>query len=86
MSFASGPEALLITPKSLPYGNYSVPLKIADQQGVTAHDVLRVVVCDCGKGDVCQDPLPRSSGLHGAATGILLGAMLLMACESDFHK
>ncbi|XP_053499954.1 cadherin-like protein 26 [Ictalurus furcatus] len=74
-----GSEILLISQKSLPYGNYSVPLKIADQQGMLAHTVLQVVICDCGKGDVCQDLLPRSSSLNGAAIGILLGALLLMA-------
>lgn len=82
---SSGPEIVLINLKSLPYGNYFVPLKIADQQGAEGHDVLHVVVCDCGKGDVCLDLLPRSSTLHGAAIGILIGALLLLACES-FHK
>ncbi|XP_017342265.1 cadherin-like protein 26 isoform X2 [Ictalurus punctatus] len=74
-----GSEILLISQESLPYGNYSVPLKIADQQGMLAHTVLQVVICDCGKGDVCQDLLPRSSNLDRAAIGILLGALLLMA-------
>ncbi|XP_060794624.1 cadherin-like protein 26 isoform X3 [Neoarius graeffei] len=75
----TGSETFLISLKSLPYGKYSVPLKIADQQGMLAHDVLQVVVCDCGKGDVCRDQLPRSSTLHGAAIGILLGTLLMMA-------
>lgn len=57
---------------------------IADQQGMQARDILNVVVCDCGEGDVCLDLLPRSSTLHGAAIGILIGALLLLACES-FH-
>ncbi|XP_058266836.1 cadherin-like protein 26 isoform X2 [Hemibagrus wyckioides] len=69
-------ESLLISLKSLPYGNYSVPLKIADQQGVQTQDVLQVVVCDCGDGYVCKDLLPRSSTLHGAALGIMLGALM----------
>ncbi|XP_053498917.1 cadherin-like protein 26 isoform X2 [Ictalurus furcatus] len=76
---SSGYETSLISLTSLPYGTYSVPLKITDQQGVLAHNIFQVLVCDCGKGDVCQDLLPRSSSLHGAAIGILLGALLLMA-------
>ncbi|KAB5546046.1 hypothetical protein PHYPO_G00067590 [Pangasianodon hypophthalmus] len=76
---STGYETLLISLKSLPYGNYSVPLKIADQQGMLAHAVLQVVVCDCEKGDVCKDLLPRSSRLHGSAIGILLGTLLMIA-------
>lgn len=71
----------LISLTSLPYGTYLVPLKIADPQGELTQNILQVVVCDCGRGDVCQDLLPRSSSLHGAAIGILLGALLLMSCE-----
>ncbi|XP_046724929.1 cadherin-like protein 26 isoform X3 [Silurus meridionalis] len=76
---STGPETSLISKTSLPFGTYSVPLKIADQQGVLTHSVLQVVVCDCGKGDVCLNLLPRSFSLHGVAVGILLGALLLMA-------
>ncbi|XP_017342268.1 cadherin-like protein 26 isoform X2 [Ictalurus punctatus] len=75
---SSGYETSLISLTSLPYGTYSVPLKITDQQGVLAHSIFQVLVCDCGKGDVCQDLLPRTSSLHGAAIGILLGALLLV--------
>ncbi|KAF4077895.1 hypothetical protein AMELA_G00193260 [Ameiurus melas] len=74
-----GSETVLISQKSLPYGNYSVPLKIAEQQGMLTYTVLQVVICNCGKGDVCQDLLPRFSRLHRAALSILLGALLLMA-------
>ncbi|KAF4077900.1 hypothetical protein AMELA_G00193270 [Ameiurus melas] len=76
---SSGYETSLISLTSLPYGTYQVPLKITDQQGMLAHNIFQVVVCNCGKGGVCQDLLPRSSSLHGAAIGILLGALLLMA-------
>ncbi|XP_053338693.1 cadherin-like protein 26 [Clarias gariepinus] len=74
-----GSENVLISLNRLPYGNYSVPLKIADQQGVLGHDVLKVVVCDCGTGDACLGPRPRSTSLHGAAIGILLASLLLIA-------
>ncbi|KAF5906421.1 cadherin-like protein 26, partial [Clarias magur] len=71
-------ETSLISLKMLSYGNYTVPLKIVDQQGVVAQNVLQVMVCDCEKGDVCRRPKPISTRLHGAALGILLGSLLLM--------
>ncbi|KAF5893447.1 cadherin-like protein 26, partial [Clarias magur] len=74
-----GSETILISLNTLRYGIYSIPLEIADQQGMLGHDVLKVIICDCGKGDVCLSPLPRSTRLHGAAIGILLGALLMMA-------
>ncbi|XP_053338504.1 cadherin-like protein 26 [Clarias gariepinus] len=73
-----GTETSLISLNILPYGNYTVPLKILDQQGVEALNILQVMVCDCGKADVCRRPRPRSSRLHIIAIGILLGALLMM--------
>ncbi|XP_017571070.1 cadherin-like protein 26 [Pygocentrus nattereri] len=76
---STGSESSLISLKSLPYGNYLIPLRIEDQQGKVGLDTLNVVVCDCGDKDVCRSPLPRSSNLNGAAIGILLGSLLLLA-------
>ncbi|XP_036447122.1 cadherin-like protein 26 [Colossoma macropomum] len=76
--FMNRSESSLISLKSLPYGNYSVPLRIEDQQGKVGLDTLNVVVCDCGDKDVC---LSHSSNLHGAALGILLGSMVILACK-----
>ncbi|TTO15643.1 Cadherin-like protein 26 [Bagarius yarrelli] len=75
---SSGDQSSLISLTSLPYGTYLVPLTIADQQGLPTHENVKVVVCKCTEKDVCED-LGRSSNLHGAAIGILLGAILLMA-------
>ncbi|KAG9269915.1 cadherin-like protein 26 [Astyanax mexicanus] len=76
---STGLQTSLISVKSLPYGNYTVPLRIEDQQGQVGQDVLKVVVCDCGDQDTCRGLLPRIFNLHGAAIGILLGALLLIA-------
>ncbi|XP_058266774.1 cadherin-like protein 26 isoform X1 [Hemibagrus wyckioides] len=75
----SGDKSALISLTSLPYGTYFVPVIIADQQGLPTRDNIKVVVCKCKEENVCRDKLPRSSTLHGAAIGILLGALLLMA-------
>ncbi|KAK3519463.1 hypothetical protein QTP70_030627 [Hemibagrus guttatus] len=83
---SSGDKSALISLTSLPYGTYFVPVMIADQQGLPTHDNLKVVVCKCTEENVCQDKLPRSSTLHGAAIGILLGALFLMAqVVKDYH-
>ncbi|KAI4873635.1 hypothetical protein NFI96_031467 [Prochilodus magdalenae] len=75
----TGFETSLISLKSLPYGNFTIPLRIEDQQGQAGEDVLHLEVCDCGDHDVCRRLFPRSTHLHGAALGILLGSLLLLA-------
>uniref|UniRef100_A0A4W4DTD8 Cadherin domain-containing protein n=1 Tax=Electrophorus electricus TaxID=8005 RepID=A0A4W4DTD8_ELEEL len=72
----------LVSLRSLAYGNYSVPLHIEDQQGVAGHNVLNVVVCDCGEDDECRSLLPRSSRLHPMAILALLAALFVLARES----
>uniref|UniRef100_A0A4W5N5U4 Cadherin 26, tandem duplicate 1 n=1 Tax=Hucho hucho TaxID=62062 RepID=A0A4W5N5U4_9TELE len=75
-------EAGLVSLKSLPYGNYTVPLVIQDQQGMVVNDTVQIMVCDCGGGDKCKASLPRTSSLDLAAIGILLAGLLLLLRES----
>ncbi|XP_056126658.1 cadherin-like protein 26 [Rhinichthys klamathensis goyatoka] len=76
---ATGVNTSLISLTSLPYGNYSIPLKIQDQQGLESEEVLQVVVCECvGEGTVCRGALPSSSRLGPAAIGLLLAGLLLL--------
>ncbi|MEQ2221047.1 hypothetical protein ILYODFUR_011717, partial [Ilyodon furcidens] len=74
---AYGEEVALVSLETLPYGNYSVPLVIQDQQNEAAAETLQVEVCECNKGDVCRPRKPLSIGLGGAAIGLIFAGLLL---------
>uniref|UniRef100_A0A667ZAV0 Cadherin 26, tandem duplicate 1 n=1 Tax=Myripristis murdjan TaxID=586833 RepID=A0A667ZAV0_9TELE len=73
----------LVSLKSLPYGNYSVPLVILDQQGMKADAVVDVVVCDCGDGDMCRGSLPVTSSF-GAP--VLLLVFMCQCKDKTFQR
>lgn len=78
-----GEKATLVSIKPLPFGTYTVPLTIEDQQGKSANEDLQVVVCDCGLGKVCKGLKEKSSALAGAAIATLFAgilAFLLLLC------
>ncbi|KAM9785357.1 cadherin-like protein 26 [Neosynchiropus ocellatus] len=74
---STGEEAGLISLKSLAYGSYLVPLEIEDQQGLSAQETLKVVVCDCQDKDVCREKLAKRPFLGSAAIGLLFAALLM---------
>ncbi|MED6268102.1 hypothetical protein CHARACLAT_018786, partial [Characodon lateralis] len=73
---AYGEEVALVSLETLPFGNYSVPLLIQDQQNEAASETLKVEVCECNKGNVCRPRKPLSFGFGGAAIGLILAGLL----------
>uniref|UniRef100_A0A673CJA3 Cadherin 26, tandem duplicate 1 n=1 Tax=Sphaeramia orbicularis TaxID=375764 RepID=A0A673CJA3_9TELE len=78
--------AVLISLKPLPYGNYSVPLVIQDQQNMIGQETLVVLVCNCGKGEECLKKDPLTVNLGGAAIGLIMAGLFLFLREYNQSK
>uniref|UniRef100_A0A668VMY5 Cadherin domain-containing protein n=1 Tax=Oreochromis aureus TaxID=47969 RepID=A0A668VMY5_OREAU len=74
-----GVDAFLISLKTLPYLNYSIPLVIMDQQNKAGHDTLEFMVCECEENDVCKEPPSISFG--PADIGALTARLLIFLCK-----
>uniref|UniRef100_A0A3Q4BPL5 Cadherin domain-containing protein n=1 Tax=Mola mola TaxID=94237 RepID=A0A3Q4BPL5_MOLML len=79
-----GEECGLISQKILTYRNYSVPLEIRDQENMIGHETLEVMVCDCGKKDVCGYKEPLSVRLGALGIALLFVGLLLFLCEYQY--
>ncbi|XP_041114371.1 cadherin-like protein 26 [Polyodon spathula] len=73
-----GESIKLLRLRELPPGNYTVPLKIFDQQGSAAEEDLVLRICECSQEGVCKPLEAQSTSFGGAAIGALIGALLLM--------
>ncbi|XP_073539126.1 cadherin-like protein 26 [Phyllobates terribilis] len=63
--------------KSLPKGNYTIPLEIYDRQGSYSEQVLNIRVCSCPDGASCEKLDPASHNMGAGAIGAIIGAVLL---------
>ncbi|XP_041081276.1 cadherin-like protein 26 isoform X2 [Polyodon spathula] len=75
---AQGESIKLLRLRELPPGNYTVPLKIFDQQGLSAEEDLVLRICECSQEGICRPLEAQSANFGGAAIGALIGALLLM--------
>ncbi|XP_078806553.1 cadherin-like protein 26 isoform X3 [Oryzias latipes] len=67
---AYGQQGGLVSLKPLPYGKYSIPLRMQDQQNNEGHETLEVVVCDCEEKNTCCSKLALSTNLGGPGFGL----------------
>ncbi|XP_053561585.1 cadherin-like protein 26 [Bombina bombina] len=77
ISRSTGNSGELTLLKSLPKGNYSVPLKIYDRQGYSGSQTLNVRVCSCPDGKTCEKLQPAAQFLGGGAIGVMFAALFL---------
>nr|XP_025870855.1 cadherin-like protein 26 [Vulpes vulpes] len=66
-----GRSVELLMSRSLPPGNYSVPLFIGDKQGLSQKQIVHVRICACLGGVTCAEPLVAVAG-----PGLLVGALV----------
>ncbi|KAL1021483.1 hypothetical protein UPYG_G00013860 [Umbra pygmaea] len=76
---ATGMNATLVSLRSLPYGNYTIPLVIQDQQSQVGYDTIEVLVCDCDEVDKCRSLMQGTSTLGWAAIVLLLAGLLVLS-------
>ncbi|XP_044783767.1 cadherin-like protein 26 isoform X4 [Bubalus bubalis] len=70
----------LLMQRSLPLGDYSVPLVIGDKQGLSQKQTVHVRVCSCPDGFTCAEPLVARAGvLQGALAPLCVAFMALAA-------
>ncbi|XP_078092608.1 cadherin-like protein 26 isoform X2 [Mustelus asterias] len=77
LSKATGNTVRLVRKKRIPIGDYTVPVKIRDRQGITQESSLNLRICHCLDGKTCPVPKPATTILSGAAIGLLFTGLLL---------
>ncbi|KAM6163891.1 cadherin-like protein 26 [Rhynchocyon petersi] len=87
-----GRSAELLMARRLLPGNYSVPLRIADQQGLSRKQTVHVQVCSCPGGLTCAQleavharaVLPMGVLVPGCVALVILAAALLSLLQCHF--
>uniref|UniRef100_A0A8D0C1L3 Cadherin-like protein 26 n=1 Tax=Salvator merianae TaxID=96440 RepID=A0A8D0C1L3_SALMN len=76
-----GDSVQLFMQRSLPVGNYSIPLRILDKQGFFKEQILHVRVCLCQDGNTCEEKVNlalESVSLGGGAIAVILSGFFLL--------
>uniref|UniRef100_A0A8C2NQS1 Cadherin domain-containing protein n=1 Tax=Capra hircus TaxID=9925 RepID=A0A8C2NQS1_CAPHI len=73
----------LLMQRTLPLGDYSVPLLIGDKQGLSQKQTVHVRVCSCPDGFTCaEEPLIGwSSGISSPPRLVTAALLLLLRCH-----
>lgn len=85
----AGHSAELIMRRSLPPGDYLVPLFIGDRQGLTQKQTVHVRICSCPSGSDCEEH--SEPGLLWWALSPVCAAVMALSGErfrelSPFHR
>ena len=65
--------------RSLPRGDYLVPLFIGDKQGLSQKQTVHVRVCSCPGGFTCAEPSVAGAGLLQGVLASLCAAFIALA-------
>eukprot|EP00074_Homo_sapiens_P103298 XP_016883483.1 cadherin-like protein 26 isoform X2 [Homo sapiens] len=74
-----GQSVELLTLRSLPRGNYLVPLFIGDKQGLSQKQTVHVRICPCASGLTCVELADAEVGLHVGALFPVCAAFVALA-------
>ncbi|XP_072799636.1 cadherin-like protein 26 [Vicugna pacos] len=74
-----GRSVELLMLRSLPRGDYSVPLFIGDKQGLSQKQTVHVRVCSCPDGFVCAEPSVAGAELPWGALAPVCAALVALA-------
>nr|XP_015004172.2 cadherin-like protein 26 isoform X1 [Macaca mulatta] len=74
-----GQSVELLTLRSLPRGNYLVPLFIGDKQGLSQKQTVHVRICPCASGFTCVEHADAGVGLLVGALSPVCAAFVALA-------
>uniref|UniRef100_A0A8C9LJ27 Cadherin-like protein 26 n=1 Tax=Piliocolobus tephrosceles TaxID=591936 RepID=A0A8C9LJ27_9PRIM len=74
-----GQSVELLTLRSLPRGNYLVPLFIGDKQGLSQKQTVRIRICPCTSGFTCVEHADAGVGLLVGALSPVCAAFVALA-------
>ncbi|XP_021776545.1 cadherin-like protein 26 isoform X2 [Papio anubis] len=74
-----GQSVELLTLRSLPRGNYLVPLFIGDKQGLSQKQTVRVRICPCASGFTCVEHADAGVGLLVGTLSPVCAAFVALA-------